>query len=209
MKNRVLLVDQTRIPASCDCVSLFVNDTCILEDCDQDQFNINEMASILAVALQTHVKKIVLEEVTLAKYMAALRNELSILEGEIKNGKDEFYDWVQGYTNDDVLGAIESLISISDTEDPKPMGLDEALKHIFEDDPELKFYETEIGLFDLSNDPNTAFESHVVVVAAESKDEANEQAQQYCEQNIPVIKDIAFSPMTVASEVSISDYHKG
>jgi hypothetical protein len=70
------------------------------------------------------------------------------------------------------------------------------------DDPDLKLYETEIGLFDLQDDPHTAYDSVMVVVAADNWQQANENAQMLCEDTIPVVRSIAFAPMTQASEIN-------
>jgi hypothetical protein len=86
-----------------------------------------------------------------------------------------------------------------------PMNFEKALEDL-ENADELKLWECEIGLFDLENDPNTAVKSFVIVVAAESPDEANEEAQNFAEENIAIVRDMAFSGMEVAREVSPSDY---
>jgi hypothetical protein len=73
----------------------------------------------------------------------------------------------------------------------KPIGLEKALDEL-EDNDENYLWEVEVGLFDLENDPNTAFDIHTVWVAAEDKEEANEKAQELAENTIYIpIKAVA------------------
>lgn len=72
-----------------------------------------------------------------------------------------------------------------------------------DDDDSLKLYEAEIGLFDLQNDAHNAVESFIVVVAAVEPMGANENAQMLCEDTIPVVRDMAFSPMSMATEINL------
>ena len=69
-----------------------------------------------------------------------------------------------------------------------------------EDDPDLKLYITEVGLFDMADDPRTAFETYTVYTAAESIDEATNKAVTLCEERIPVTSYISFSEMGRATE---------
>jgi len=102
----VLLVDQSSIAASFDCVSLFVNGKHILDVDDSGDAPIDEIAESIASALDTVLDKQSLSELELAKYIAHTRNESSAIDAQIKEGVNDFDDWVQGYNNNDVLGAI-------------------------------------------------------------------------------------------------------
>lgn len=199
--STVLLVDQSSIPASFDAVSLFVNGRHVLDADEANDHPIEDIASNLAAALDTDVTQESLSGIDLARYLAGKREKLSELEASIKEGNADLDDWVQGYTNDDVLGAL-GLDGVPEEQEEKPIGLDSALEEL-EEDPSLKLYEVEIGLFDISSDPNTAFESHLVVVAAESPEGAAELARQACEEAIPAVSNIAFSPMNAASEIDL------
>lgn len=86
-----------------------------------------------------------------------------------------------------------------------PLGLDEAINQL-DDDDDLSLWECEIGLFNLENDPRTPMETFFVVVAAETADEANTLAQEFAEENVPVVRDMAFSGMSLAHKVDPSDY---
>jgi hypothetical protein len=99
----------------------------------------------------------------------------------------------------------ETKAELKNPDSDTPMNFEKALEDL-ENADEFKLWECEIGLFDLENDPNTAVKSFVIVVAAESSDEANEEAQNFAEENIAIVRDMAFSEMEVAREVSPSDY---
>lgn len=104
-----------------------------------------------------------------------------------------------------VCGVIAEESDMDTTGTPLPLGIDEACDALEESDG-LQLYEVEIGLFDLPDEPNTAFDTRLVVVAASSTEDANDQAQQLCEKSIPVVRNVAFAPMAPAVVVSIDDY---
>lgn len=102
---------------------------------------------------------------------------------------------------------FENDASYTDTgsHDNTPLGLQDALSELEEDD-DLTLFECEIGLFDLKSDPNTPFETHVVVVAASTIERANEKSQMLCEETIASIANVAYSPTCMASKVDINNY---
>ncbi|MFK5951033.1 MAG: hypothetical protein QM500_19950 [Methylococcales bacterium] len=196
----VLLVDQKSIPASFNCNSLFVNGEHILDSDESNAYPLEDVANSLAKALNVNLKEVSLSELDLAKYMSHTVNQSEQLKSEIELGSVDLDSWVQGYTNDDVKGAVNFLPGNN-----KPLGLSEALKAI-DDEPNLKLYEVEIGLINLEDDPSTAFDSHLVVVASGSIETANEQAQFVCEETISVVHGVSFSVMSNASEADREEY---
>jgi len=80
-----------------------------------------------------------------------------------------------------------------------PLGYKEALAEA-EADPDQRLYVVEIGLFDMNNDPSTPMETHEVLVAAEDPDVALDLARSVAEENIPVVRGIAFSPISQPEE---------
>lgn len=89
--------------------------------------------------------------------------------------------------------------------DAKPLGYDDSVEAMEYDD-DLILFETEVGLYDLANDPNTPFDSVIVLGAHLDKDDAVEQAQYRAEESIPVTGSVAFSVMNPPEIVSLSDY---
>lgn len=122
---------------------------------------------------------------------------------------NEFIAAIGGFANPNALFALlkkaHELQPAPTSEQDRPMGLDVALEDL-ENDDTLHLYETEIGLFDGANDPNTAFESHTVVVAADSPIAASQRAQELCEEEIPVVAGVTFGPMAAPSHVRAADY---
>jgi hypothetical protein len=103
--NTVLLVDQSEIPCSFDCKSLFVNGIHILDADDTNDFPIENISTELAKALNIEVTFASLSEVQLATYIAKKNNEEDKLSIDIKADND-LDEWLQGYNNNDVLAAI-------------------------------------------------------------------------------------------------------
>ena len=75
-----------------------------------------------------------------------------------------------------------------------------------DEDVDLRFWEVEVGIFDLQNDPNTPTETYDVVVAAETANEANDKAQTLAEESIAVVSGMAFSVTESAKEGDPDDY---
>ena len=70
-----------------------------------------------------------------------------------------------------------------------------------DEDIELKLFETEIGMFDLADDPRTAMDSWSITTAAYDREEAEEQAQEFVENRVLVLKQVTFMPMGPSSEI--------
>lgn len=70
-----------------------------------------------------------------------------------------------------------------------------------DEDIELKLFETEIGMFDLQDDPRTAMDSWSITTAAYGQLEAEELAQQFVENRVPVLRHVTFMPMGPSSEI--------
>lgn len=64
-----------------------------------------------------------------------------------------------------------------------------------EDDDELCLYTVEVGMFDLEDDPHTAYDTVEVMVACYAPQQAAETAVVYCEENMPVVRTINFGAM--------------
>lgn len=92
-----------------------------------------------------------------------------------------------------------------DQEPSGPLGLTVALEEL-DEDVDLRFWEVEVGIFDLKNDPNTPVETYNVVVAAETAGEANDKAQTLAEETIAAVSDMAFSVTHSATEGDPDDY---
>jgi hypothetical protein len=194
--NSIIVVDQTTIPSSFGCEGLFVNGIHVLDVDETMDYPVQEIADSLSKALACAVKTVKLSELDLATYIAKKNGKLSELETSIVDG-DDLDDWIQGYDNDDVIETIKSMGEIVES---SPLGLIEALDEIEEDDS-LQLYECEIGLFDMNDDPNTAFETHMVNIAAESVIQATELARLKAEANIATTGNIAFEAMDAAQEI--------
>lgn len=89
--------------------------------------------------------------------------------------------------------------------DNKPLGLEKALADL-EDDDEYQLWEVEVGLFDTADDPNTPFETHLIVVATDAPGAANDMALEFAEENIAVVNSVAFGVTSGASTVQPEDY---
>ena len=55
-------------------------------------------------------------------------------------------------------------------------------------------------MFDMNNDPSTPMETHEVLVAAEDPEVALDLARTVAEDRIPVVRGIAFSPISQPEE---------
>ena len=69
---------------------------------------LEEMAENLASALGCTVTNVVISERELATAIAVKNGNLAELEQEQKSGLDNYDEWVQGYSNDDLLVFIQS-----------------------------------------------------------------------------------------------------
>lgn len=107
--HEVLLVDQASIPAALGAISLFVDGRHIL-DVDESRHYpaINDMADSLASALNTTVQRVELTETRLALYLAECNGTRDELDKAIAGGETDLDDWVQGYNNEDVIGAVNA-----------------------------------------------------------------------------------------------------
>ena len=104
MKNTVIIIDQQSIPASFGAESLFVNYKHIVDaDNAGGEIPIHDIADNLAEVLGCNVESYSLTEKELATYIAKSKNETK----KFKDCPGELDDWIQGYTNDDLIGAIK------------------------------------------------------------------------------------------------------
>jgi hypothetical protein len=87
----------------------------------------------------------------------------------------------------------------------EPLGLEKALEDMSEDE-DNSLWLVEVGLFDLEDDPRTPLETIEVLVAAETQDEANDKAQSLAEEEVPVVRDMAFSVTGAAEKVDANNY---
>jgi hypothetical protein len=195
----VLLVDQSGIPASFKCISLFLNNTHILDTDSVNDHPIEMIADNLAISLGQEVTHIQLSELELAEVIAKRLNQYDQFNADIAAGKEDFDEWVQGYTNDDVLAA-----ALYKLPKPPPLGLAEALEERAEDD-DIALYLTQVGLFDLTSDPNTAFDTYDVVTAAYSPEGAAESAINACRNEIATRGAIRFDALASAEEYTPSE----
>ncbi len=114
MSHKVLLVDQADIQTSCDALSLFINGVHIIDDDEHDQVpsqlegenGLRTVANRLATALGTEVTEASLSEALLAESIAHSRGELSAFRDE-KLLDEDYSQWLEAYTNDDVLKAVD------------------------------------------------------------------------------------------------------
>jgi len=108
-KDTVILVDQSSIPASFGEVSLFVNGSAILDVGVESSLPITDVATSLANALDVELRTVSLSELQLAQYLADINGKRKELDDLIDAGETDLDDWVQGYNNEDVMGAINAL----------------------------------------------------------------------------------------------------
>lgn len=106
MSNKLIIVDQSTIPASFECESLFLNGVHILDADEQNDLPIHEIAQSLANALEIEVEGIGITEKELAQYLAKKYGKEAEFK-EIAEDNDDFDDWVQGYSNDDIINALK------------------------------------------------------------------------------------------------------
>jgi len=89
----------------------------------------------------------------------------------------------------------------------KPPGFEAAKEALeYDDDNELTLFETEIGLFDLEEDPNTPFDTVMILGAHVNALDAWEQALLLAEVTIPTTGQVSFSVIAKPEEVELSDY---
>jgi hypothetical protein len=93
----------------------------------------------------------------------------------------------------------------SDENPEKPLGIDDALEEILEDNG-LLLWKVEVGVFDFSKDPTTAIKSHIIMVAAKSHVLASEKAWKFTQKNIPRVGQYIYAPLMGPNEVDKSDY---
>ncbi len=111
--NSVILVDQSDIPCSLDCISLFVNGAHILDqDSESDlDIDVKEMAETMAKNLNTTLKSIEISNKDLGSLIAESRGELYELNEMIKNdpeSENELYEqYTDGYSNSDVIALLK------------------------------------------------------------------------------------------------------
>lgn len=86
-----------------------------------------------------------------------------------------------------------------------PLGLSEALESL-EQDPELELFESEIGVFDINEDPSTPFDSHTVIVASEDSVTAKAQAENFVKDNILIASSMMIDTIDGPNSVSEFDY---
>jgi hypothetical protein len=104
----VMLVDETGIPASFSCTSLFVNRQPVIQADMATDIPIEEIAHDLADALGIEVEQHAISEKQMALYMANKHGASSQEIKSIQKGQTDLDHWIQGYSNNDVLGALDS-----------------------------------------------------------------------------------------------------
>lgn len=111
-KNTITLIDQSDIPASFGCVSLFVNNQHVLESHDYEQQPVETVAQKLADALDSEVDTIYISHKELAEHIAEKQGSLDELKAKLIEGEiepEDIYDqWCQNYRNDDLISFLQS-----------------------------------------------------------------------------------------------------
>ena len=90
-------------------MSLFVNGSAILDVGVESSLPITDVATSLANALDVELRTVSLSELQLAQYLADINGKRKELDDLIDAGETDLDDWVQGYNNEDVMGAINAL----------------------------------------------------------------------------------------------------
>jgi hypothetical protein len=106
--GKVLIVNQRDIPASFDGESLFVNGVHILDADESTDLPIEDIAANLAVALGCEVERVTLTEEALARSMSKANGTLGDFLANASDSND-FDEFIQGYTNEDVLRAVKDM----------------------------------------------------------------------------------------------------
>jgi hypothetical protein len=114
-KNTIVIGDQQSIPASFNAVTLFLNGWIVIESCNDDGVNINEIANNLSDALSIDVQTVDVTSTDLSRTIANKRDTLAEYEKRIADSSidgeplSEIYDeWIQGYDNSDMLDLIKT-----------------------------------------------------------------------------------------------------
>jgi hypothetical protein len=117
-KNTIVICDQQSIPASFNAVTLFLNGWIVIESCNDDGVDINEIANNLSDALSIDVQTFVVTSSELSRTVANKRDTLAEYEKRIADSSidgeplPEIYDeWIQGYDNSDMLDLIETKLN--------------------------------------------------------------------------------------------------
>lgn len=109
-KPSVIIVDQTSVPSSFGCVSLFVNGSHILSADEHNNHPVESVAESLSTALNVKVENVVITTERLArsivKHDPLLKEDF---EADLASGEIDFDEWCEGYTNNDLLNLIKDL----------------------------------------------------------------------------------------------------
>ena len=110
----------------------------------------------------------------------------------------------------DKLNAYASSVAEHETElvaDLRPLGYDESKEALeYDTDNELTLFETEVGLYDFEEDPNTPVDTVMVLGAHINADDAWEQSEITAEHKIPTTGQITFLVISKPEEVELSDH---
>lgn len=107
----VIIADQTDIPSSFECKSLFVGGVHILDSNEHNDIPLEEIAESLAIALNTEVRTVKISEKQLAIAVTKKLGSYDELKKEIDSGDVNYEDWTQGYTNENILDALYAPIN--------------------------------------------------------------------------------------------------
>ena len=96
-------------------MTLFLNGWIVVESCNDDGIDVNEIANNLSDALSIDVQTIDITSSELSRTVANKRGSLTEYEKRIADSSvdeeplSEIYDeWIQGYDNSDVLSLVET-----------------------------------------------------------------------------------------------------
>ena len=105
-----ILVDQTSVPSSFGCVSLFVNGNIILSADEHNDHPVESVAELLSKALDVKVEKVVITTEQLArsivKHDPLLKDDF---DADLASGETDFDEWCEGYTNKDLMNLVQDL----------------------------------------------------------------------------------------------------
>ena len=102
----IIIVDQTDIPCSFECSSLFVCGVHIADSDEHDSIPLMDIADALAIALDTEVRTIKVTQKQIARSVAKKLDQLKEFEDEVASGEVNYETWTDGYNDDHVLDAI-------------------------------------------------------------------------------------------------------
>lgn len=110
MKTKIILVNQTAIPSSFGCTSLFVNDKHILDADENNDHPVEDVAESLAGAFDVQVQKIEITAEQLARSIVKHDPQLKEdFEADLESDEPDFDEWCQGYNNADIIRLISDL----------------------------------------------------------------------------------------------------